>query len=247
MKRDMYSDDKLNLFIDEQLDFDEMDEMHQAVLKDSDLGTRVCQLKAVRELVRYAYESTPVPTSEKNNSLDRRKTNRFMWQSIAASLFMVVGVTTGWVSNNYAQTGQVVSAAEVFDYFKYQGAVDRSERKIVVHVTTGDVVAVNAALDEVEQLLSSYSDANSPMQLDIVTFRDGINMLRVDGSPYVSRIDSLLEGNSNVALYACLNSINKAKQKWGENVTLMPQTITTRTAKDLISERIKNGWVYIKV
>ena len=247
MNHEIYSDDKLNLFIDEQLDFDEMDELHQAVLKDSVLGSRVCQLKAVRELVRYAYESTPIPAAETNNSLDRRKTNRFMWQSIAASLFMVVGITTGWVSNNYAQTGQVVSAAEVFDYFKYKGAVDRSERKIVVHVTTGDVVAVNAALDEVEQLLTSYSDANSPMQLDIVTFRDGINMLRVDGSPYVDRIDSLLESNKNVALYACLNSINKAKKKWGTNVTLMPQTITTRTAKDHISERIKDGWVYIKV
>ena len=78
MNHEIYSDEKLNLFIDEQLDFDEIDEIHQAVLKDADLSSRVCQLKAVRELVRYAYESTPVP-SENTESIDRRKANRFMW------------------------------------------------------------------------------------------------------------------------------------------------------------------------
>ena len=95
--------------------------------------------------------------------------------------------------------------------------------------------------------MASYSDAKSPMQLDIVTFRDGINMLRVDDSPYIARIESLLDGNDNIAIYACHNSIEKAKKKWGRDIVLMPQTVTTKTAKELVSERIQNGWVYIKV
>ncbi|MCK4676142.1 MAG: hypothetical protein KAT61_09490, partial [Gammaproteobacteria bacterium] len=53
------TEDKLNLFIDEQLDTDEMNEIHQAVLDDKDLREQVCQLKAVRELVGYAYSEVP--------------------------------------------------------------------------------------------------------------------------------------------------------------------------------------------
>ena len=48
------SEDKLNLFVDKQLDTDEMNEIHEALLDDKDLRERVCQLKAVRELVGYA-------------------------------------------------------------------------------------------------------------------------------------------------------------------------------------------------
>ena len=170
-----------------------------------------------------------------------------MWQSIAASMLMIIGVSVGWLTNDFKHSGRIVSAAEVFDYFKFKSEVDRTERRIVIHVTTGDVAAVNGALNEVEQLLASYSDANSPMQLDIVTFRDGINMLRVDSSPYLKRVESLLDDNENVAIYACKRSINKAEKRWGKEVVLMPQTITTKTAKELVSERIQKGWVYIKV
>ena len=53
------TEDKLNLFIDKQLDSDEMNDIHEALLDDKDLRERVCQLKAVRELIGYAYSEVP--------------------------------------------------------------------------------------------------------------------------------------------------------------------------------------------
>ncbi len=53
------TEDKLNLFIDEQLDTDEMDDIREALLDDKELRERVCQLKAVRELLAYAYTEVP--------------------------------------------------------------------------------------------------------------------------------------------------------------------------------------------
>ena len=58
------SDDQLNLFIDEELDTDELNEIRQAVMEDKDLRERVCQLKAVRELIGYAYSDVPGPDYE---------------------------------------------------------------------------------------------------------------------------------------------------------------------------------------
>ena len=59
MKSKDISEEKLNLFIDGQLDIDEMNEIRQAVLDDKELRERVCQLNAVRELVGYAYKEVP--------------------------------------------------------------------------------------------------------------------------------------------------------------------------------------------
>ena len=245
MNENLITDEQLNLFIDEELDTAEKDLIHQAMLDDTTLRERVCQLKAVRELVGYAYESTPEPKRE--NKPDGKYARRTL-QGIAASLLIGLGVITGWMVNDSVRsTDRIASATDVFEYFKYKAPADRTGRKIIIHVTTGDIVAVNAALNEAEQLLASYQESGTPMQLDIITNKDGINMLRVGVSPYVDRIERIIDENENVSFYACQRSINKAVKKGGKNIVMLPHTVTTKTAQDLISDRLDKGWVYIKV
>lgn len=245
MNENLFTDEQLNMFIDEQLDATEKDLIHQAMLDDTTLRERVCQLKAVRELVGYAYENVPEPKQEPQ--ANRNYTRRAL-QGIAASLLIGLGVITGWmVNDNVRSTDRIASATDVFEYFKYKAPADRTGRKIIIHVTTGDIVAVNAALNEAEQLLASYQESGTPMKLDIITNKDGINMLRVGVSPYVDRIERIIDENENVSFYACQRSINKAVKKEGRNIVMLPHTVTTKTAQDLISDRLDKGWVYIKV
>ena len=239
------TDDKLNLFIDEQLDSTEMDEIRQLLLEDSTLRERVCQLKAVRELVHYAYETVP---GEQKQATPAPRGLRYIYQSLAASLLLVAGLVLGWMGNDSLRGGvHTANVDQVFQYFKHKAVAAQSQRKIILHITTGDIVAVNNALNEAEQLLASYRRAGTPMKLDIVTFRDGINMLRVGVSPYIERIENLLTENDEVTVYACLRSIEKARQREGREPELMPQTITAKTAQEIISERLEKGWIYIKV
>ena len=245
MNENLFTDEQLNMFIDEQLDTAEKDLIHQAMLDDTTLRERVCQLKAVRELVGYAYENVPEPKQE--NQTNRNYTRRAL-QGIAASLLIGLGVITGWMVNDSVRsTDRIASATDVFEYFKYKAPADRTGRKIIIHVTTGDIVAVNAALNEAEQLLASYQESGTPMQLDIITNKEGINMLRVGVSPYVDRIERIIDENESVSFYACQRSINKAVKKEGKNIVMLPHTVTTKTAQELISDRLDKGWVYIKV
>jgi intracellular sulfur oxidation DsrE/DsrF family protein len=243
--REMFTDEQLNLFIDNQLDTEEKDAIRNSMLEDAALRERVCQLRAVRELVGYAYES--VPPSTPANVAGEAGRKRYWWKALAASLLLAVGTLVGWTVNDVARSTQAASAEDVFQYYKQSAQVDRAERKIILHVTTGDIYAVNAALDEAEQLLASYREAGTPMKLDIVTYRQGINMLRVGVSPYVKRIESIVDSNENVSLYACMRSIEKTEQKEGRPVVMMEKAITNKTAQELISERLKKGWIYIKV
>ncbi len=244
MNENTFTDEKLNLFIDEELDTAEKDAIHQAILDDTELRARVCQLKAVRELVGYAYENTPEPAPENKPT---KNYTVYTMKGIAASLLIAIGAVTGWMVNDNARSTQIASASDVFQYFKYKAPADRYERKIIIHVTTGDVAAINAALNEAEQLLASYQESGTPMKLDIITNKEGINMLRVGVSPYVDRIEHIIEANENVSFYACQRSILKAGKKEGKNIVMLPHTVTTKTAQELISDRLDEGWVYIKV
>jgi intracellular sulfur oxidation DsrE/DsrF family protein len=240
-----YTDEQLNLFIDDQLDTAEKDDIRHSILEDASLRERVCQLKAVRELVGYAYEN--IPESEAAKAAQNANHRYYIWRGVAAGLLLAAGTFAGWFVNDAARSMQIASAADVFQYYKHTEAVDRTERKIILHVTTGEIAAVKGALDEAEQLLASYRDAGTPMKLDIVTYRDGINMLRVGVSPYVGRIEEIIENNDNVSLYACQRSLVKAAKKEGKEIVLMEKAVTDKTAQELISERLRKGWIYIKV
>ncbi len=240
-----YTDEQLNLFIDNQLDTEEKDAIRNSMLEDTSLRERVCQLKAVRELVGYAYESVPPSTSA--HAAGNAGKTRYWWKEIAAGLLLAVGTLVGWTVNDAARSTQTASAEDVFQYYKHSAQADRAERKIILHVTTGDIYAVNAALDEAEQLLASYREAGTPMKLDIVAYKQGINMMRLGVSPYVKRIENIIENNGNVSLYACMRSIEKTEKNEGRPVVMMEKAITDKTAQELISERLKKGWIYIKV
>jgi intracellular sulfur oxidation DsrE/DsrF family protein len=245
MSESNYTDEQLNLFIDNQLDMAEKDAIRHSILEDAVLRERVCQLKAVRELVGYAYEN--VPESEAAGTASHAQHGRYLWKGVAAGLLLALGMLAGWFVNDTARSMQIASAADVFQYYKNTAPVDRTERRIILHVTTGEISAVNGALDEAEQLLASYRQAGTPMKLDIVTYKDGINMLRVGVSPYVGRIEDIIDNNDNVSLYACRRSLVKAAKKEGKPIVMMEKAVTDKSAQELISERLKKGWIYIKV
>ena len=236
------SEEQLNLFIDEQLEKDEMDIMRQALLDDKDLRERVCQLKAVRELIGYAY--TDVPKSRYDNQ--ESQTKSIFSRAIAASVVLVTGVILGWFTYEYSPNAMnMVSAENTFQYVSNHVAVDHAQRKIILHIDSGELQVVNAALNEVDHLLATYRKANTPMKLDVVTNKSGINILRPGVSPYIERIQKLIDSES-VSFYACARSIEKAHKKEGVEIVLMPEVTTHKAARDIIPNRLENGWVYIK-
>ena len=238
------TEDKLNLFIDQQLDIDEMNQIREALLDNKELREQVCQLKAVRELVGYAYSE--VPASRFENSHQKRSTT-MLGRAVAASVTLVIGVLLGWSTYQYSPNAiQAISAENTFQYVANHVKVEHGKRKIVLHIDSSDLQVVNAALNEADQLLATYHKANTPMELDIITNKTGINILRPGMSPYIKRIKQLINNNDEVAVYACNRSIAKALKKEGVEIVLMPGVTKDQSARELIPQRLEKGWVYIK-
>ena len=237
------TEDKLNLFIDQELDSDEMNEIHKLMLNDKNLREQVCQLKAVRELVGYAYSE--VPPSRYDN--ERNKVSQQVFpKAIAASVMLLVGVLLGWTTYEYSPNAiQAVSAQNTFQYVANHVVAGHGQRKIVLHIDSSDVQVVNAALNEADQLLATYRKTNTPMKLDIVTNKAGINILRPGMSPYIGRIQGLIS-DDNVDVYACNRSIAKALKEEGVEIVMMQGVAKDKSARELIPQRLEKGWVYIK-
>lgn len=237
------TEDKLNMYIDEQLDTEEMHEIRKAVLDDKELRERVCQLKAVRELVGYAYSEVP---ASRYQSGGQKKSASIYGRAAAASVLLVIGVVLGWSTYQYSPNSiNAISAENTFQYVANHVAVDHAQRKIILHIDSGDLKVVNAALDEADHLLATYRKANTPMKLDVVTNKGGINILRPGVSPYIERIQKLID-DEGVSFYACERSIAKAHKKEGVEIVLMPNVTTNKSAKEIIPKRLEEGWVYIK-
>lgn len=238
------TEDKLNLFIDEQLDSDEMNEIHEALLDNKELREQVCQLKAVRELIGYAYSEVPPSRYEHP---DKKRSTILFGRAVAASVTLIVGVVLGWSTYEYSPNAALaISAENTFQYVANHVKAERGKRKIVLHIDSSDLQVVNAALNEADQLLATYRKANTPIELDIITNKTGINILRPGVSPYISRIKELIDSNDDVAVYACNRSIAKALKKEGVDIVLMPEVMKDRSARELIPQRLEKGWVYIK-
>ena len=237
------TEDKLNMFIDKQLDSDEMNDIHQAMLDDKTLRERVCQLKAVRELVGYAYTDVPGAPSER---VEKRRSSSLFGKAIAASITLVVGVLLGWTTYEYSPNAvNAVSAENTFQFVANHVTVDHGQRKIILHIDSSDLQVVNDALNEADHLLATYREANTPIKLDIVTNKAGIDVLRPGVSPYLARVQKLID-DEDVSVYACERSIAKAHMKEGVDIVLMNGVMTDKAARDIIPERLKKGWVYIK-
>lgn len=242
------SEEKLNLFIDEQLDQQEMDEIRQVLLDNKSLRERVCQLNAVRELIGYAYGEVSPAKVERQMKMTSR------WQTcypVAASIMLLVGCLIGWFGHSldqrYISHNAMVNSQEIFDYYANNIPASHAGRKIIIHVSTGDAYSLKKALDETQQLLKSYHNAGIPVAIDVVANKGGIRLFRAGTSPYAARVEAMSRNNANVQFFACARSIAKARKKEGKDFAMLPHVHVAKTARELISEQIDKGWVYIKV
>jgi intracellular sulfur oxidation DsrE/DsrF family protein len=235
------------MFIDGELDADETNDLHEAFLKNPELRERACQLKAVRELVAFAYQTAP----EVNAVHSEHHTKRISpWKCLAACMLLCIGVVIGWSTHQYGLgiSDESVTANSVFNYYAARQPVKNSERKFILHLSSSDFGAVKAALDEADNLIASYKRTKTPLKIDIIANQQGIDVLRTDVSPYLDRIEKMVSENHDVvSLFACARSLNKARLKEGHAIEMLPGTRVDKTARELIPERLNEGWVYIKV
>lgn len=109
--------------------------------------------------------------------------------------------------------------------------------KITLQVSDGNVATWNQALNVAGNLREAYGP---DVQLELVAFGQGINMLKFD-APVSSRLEGARK--TGVKIYACENSMTRNKLSPSD---MVPELIYVKAGVEHIITRQREGWVNIR-
>jgi len=233
---DTYSDEKLHMFIDDEMNSSDRARMMEAINKDEPLSNRVCELIQLKDTVRLAYSEPPV---SRHNAASSHSATLPNWlNAVAAVLLLAVGALGGWLL--YPQLAAIQGPANI------AAAPQQQTDKIILHISKSDPKQFSTALAYAEKFLAEHESSNN--QIDVVAHAGGLDLMRSDVSPLKAQIISLMDKYDNIHFIACAGAIKVFTQKNGVAPDIIQGIGTDDTAFDHIVGRLQSGgWQYIKV
>jgi len=243
MNNQNISDEYLNSFVDNQLDSSEKIHAFDIINQNESLKNRVCELSALKVIIKHAYNQPPAHTRPKVK-FQRRWIMHF--QSLAACLLLLVGGVSGWLTHDWLGGPESQNIASMLLTSQRDDSLAIDARKIILHISNSNPARLKTALDETEGLLNNYRHANRTIQVEVIANKQGVDLLRANLSPYKDRISLMQKKYPNLNFMVCGQTINKLRNE-GKNVELIPHTGVALSAADQINKRLLQGWGYVKI
>jgi intracellular sulfur oxidation DsrE/DsrF family protein len=234
---DKYSDEKLHMFIDDEMNSSDRARMMEAINKDEQLSSRVCELMQLKDAVRLAYNELPESGHAASHRDATFRTGTWL-NAAAAVLLLAIGTLGGWTL--YPQFGASNDTINM-------AAIEQPQSEnIILHISKSDPEQFTAALDYAEKFLIEHEAQGH--QVDVVAHAGGLNMMRADASPIKEQIVAMMDKYDNIHFIACAGAIKMYTQKNGVAPVIIQGVGTDHTAFDHIVGRLQTGgWKYIKV
>lgn len=241
------SDERLNAFIDNELDADERERLLEATRENHDLASDMCELRHIKELTQHAYRDQRPPRRPGAGTARRGPA----WlRALAAGLLVAIGALGGWLvsatSLSMSHPPAVAGFMDVEEAKQLAATPQAAQmRRIVLHLTTDEPRKVKAALDTTEALIEAHRKYRRSVQMELVANAEGLNLLRADVSPHAARIRQMVAKYDGLTFLACNKAIQRLEGE-GVHVKLVPEARVANSALDQILKRLREGWVYIK-
>jgi intracellular sulfur oxidation DsrE/DsrF family protein len=231
-----YSDEKLQLFVDDEMNSSDRAEFMEAISNDDELSNRVCEIIQLKDALRLAY-SEPPKSVHGTSPRDAAFQGRGWLNAAAAVLLLAAGTLGGWTL--YPQFGASNEATNI-------AAVDQTQSEnIILHISKSDPEQFTAALDYAGKFLTEHEAQGH--QVDVVAHAGGLDMMRADASPIKEQIVAMMDKYDNVHFVACAGAIKMYTQKNGVAPVIIQGVGTDYTAFDHIVGRLQGGgWKYFK-
>jgi intracellular sulfur oxidation DsrE/DsrF family protein len=250
------SEERLQAFVDDQLEADEKSEVFEVLQQDKLLNQHACELRKLNELVKHAYQRPPAYTRNHRHS---SRTDSPWWRTLAAGLLLATGTLFGWLLHQPDNNGESTDPEMHAMYWDEEHAFHNSDltkvteqqvsKRIIVHLNTSNEDKFGKALDTAEQLLKVYAASPQGAEIEVVANASAVRMLRSGYSPYTERVRQLQEKYFNLTFLACKDALDHARELEGldRDVPLLPEVEVTPSALEHILNRLSEGWVYLNV
>jgi len=108
---------------------------------------------------------------------------------------------------------------------------------------------MTAVLNVAANVARYYSERGEEVEIRIVAFNAGLNMLRTDKSPVLARLKSITESLPNVALEACANTregMARNEGKKPEEIPLFASSKIVPSGAVELMELDEQGWTILR-
>lgn len=129
--------------------------------------------------------------------------------------------------------------------FSAAKAADKPHR-LVLQISDGDETKMNAVLNVAANVSRYYSDKGEEVEIRIVAFNAGLNMLLADRTPVAARLKSFKQGMPNVAFEACENTLDTLTKKEGKEPPLVENAERVKAGVVTLIELSEQGWTIVR-
>lgn len=124
------------------------------------------------------------------------------------------------------------------------GAAEK--HRLALQISDNDPAKMNAVLNVAANVSKYYSDKGEEVEIEIIAFNAGLNMLRQDKSPVLTRLKSFKQGMPNVAFKACENTLESMTRNEGKEPPLVENADRVPAGVVTLMELAEKGWTIVR-
>jgi len=122
----------------------------------------------------------------------------------------------------------------------------KKAHRLVLQVNSADPAMMTLALNNAGNVEQYYKDLGEKVEIEIVTFGQGLHMLRDDTSPVKDRIKAIADKTSSISFKACGNTEEKMGKAENKKIPLISQATVVKSGVVRIIELQEQGWTYVR-
>lgn len=127
-------------------------------------------------------------------------------------------------------------------------AAEKAVHHIVIQVSQNDPARMNLALGNAQNAITYYTGKGESVQIEIVAYGPGLNMLRADTSPVKDRIKQIKgsKEGADLRFSACHNTQMHMEKAEGHPIPLIPAATVVPAGVVRLTQLQEEGWSYIR-
>ena len=127
-------------------------------------------------------------------------------------------------------------------------AADAKIHRVSIQVDQNDPAVMNLALNNASNIMETYKEKGEEVEIEVVTYGPGLNMLRDDTSPVKDRLKQIAEISfpSKIRFSACNVTKRGMEKREGHAIGIVSEASLVPSGAVRLMELQESGWSYLK-
>lgn len=151
---------------------------------------------------------------------------------------------SGWASRRGLLRGLLAAAFIVTSLVAPSRAAE--SHRLALQISDDDPVKMRAVLDVAANVSRHYSGQGEDVEIVVVAFNGGLDMLLEDRSPVKERLANFLKSMPNVSFVACGNTLETFAVKEGRRPPLLEGVGVTQVGVAALMDLAEKNWTIVR-